>query len=169
MHISRQSVNQPQCLPWQRDICERLLRHVGISLAYTRTINVSDINEVSHCDNRQLESFHKHRGVGAQSTLGGTTFLPEKNVWKINKMPEFYIVLLAEKCWSLHNNCPKILFEIFFLGGGRPVSYAYVHKLIENLGLFNYKKKSRMTFIIIIIIVVVVVCWPISQRNLPPG
>ena len=32
-------------------------------------------------------------GVGAQSTLGGTTFLPEKYVWKINKMPEFYMIL----------------------------------------------------------------------------
>ena len=32
-------------------------------------------------------------GVVAQSTLGGTTFLPEKYVWKINKMPEFYMIL----------------------------------------------------------------------------
>jgi len=32
-------------------------------------------------------------GVGAQSTLGGTTFLPEKYVWKMNKMPEFYMIL----------------------------------------------------------------------------
>jgi len=32
-------------------------------------------------------------GIGAQSTLGGTTFLPEKYVLKINKMPEFYIIL----------------------------------------------------------------------------
>jgi len=32
-------------------------------------------------------------GVGAQWTLGGTTFLPEKCVWKINKMPEFYTIL----------------------------------------------------------------------------
>ena len=32
-------------------------------------------------------------GVGAQSTLGGTTFLPEKYVWKNNKMSEFYIIL----------------------------------------------------------------------------
>ena len=30
-------------------------------------------------------------GLGAQSTLGGTTFLPEKYVWKITKMPEFYM------------------------------------------------------------------------------
>jgi len=28
-------------------------------------------------------------GVGAHSTLGGTTFLPGKYVRKINKMPEF--------------------------------------------------------------------------------
>jgi len=32
-------------------------------------------------------------GVGAQSTLGGKIFLPEKYVWKINKMPEFYMIL----------------------------------------------------------------------------
>ena len=32
-------------------------------------------------------------GVGAQSTLGGTTFLPEKYVLKISKMPEFYMIL----------------------------------------------------------------------------
>ena len=32
-------------------------------------------------------------GVGAQSTLGGTKFLPEKYVLKISKMPEFYIIL----------------------------------------------------------------------------
>jgi len=33
-------------------------------------------------------------GVGAQSTVGGgTTFLPEKYVWKINEMPEFYMIL----------------------------------------------------------------------------
>jgi len=29
-------------------------------------------------------------GVGAQSTLGGTKFLPEEYVLKIRKMPEFY-------------------------------------------------------------------------------
>ena len=32
-------------------------------------------------------------GVGAQSTLGGTKFLPENYVLKISKMPEFYIIL----------------------------------------------------------------------------
>jgi len=32
-------------------------------------------------------------GVGAQSTLGGMTFLPEKYVSKINKMPELYMIL----------------------------------------------------------------------------
>jgi len=34
-------------------------------------------------------------GVGAQSTLGGTTFLPEKYVWKINNAR------------ILHNSCQK--------------------------------------------------------------
>jgi len=32
-------------------------------------------------------------GVAAQSTLGGTKFLPEKYVLKISKMPEFYTIL----------------------------------------------------------------------------
>jgi len=36
-------------------------------------------------------------GVGGQSTLGGMTFLPEKYVWKINKMPEFFTWFLPEK------------------------------------------------------------------------
>ena len=30
--------------------------------------------------------------VGAQSTLGGHIFARKKYVWKINKMPEFYII-----------------------------------------------------------------------------
>jgi len=32
-------------------------------------------------------------GVGVQSTLGGTKFLPEKYVLKISKLPEFYMIL----------------------------------------------------------------------------
>jgi len=32
-------------------------------------------------------------GVGAQSTLRGTTFLKEKYVSKNNKMPEFYMIV----------------------------------------------------------------------------
>ena len=47
--------------------------------------------------------------VGAQSTLGGTTFLPEKYVWKINKMPEFYIILAQKiaKYPNFYDICPK--------------------------------------------------------------
>ena len=60
--------------------------------------------------------------VRAQSTLGGKTFLPEKYVWKINKMPEFYIIFarkiskIPEFLWYLpevnkifrisHDFCP---------------------------------------------------------------
>ena len=40
-----------------------------------------------------LRSFVLRIGVGAQSTLRGTKFLPEKNVLKISKMPEFYMIL----------------------------------------------------------------------------
>ena len=55
-------------------------------------------------------------GVGAQSTLEGTKFLPEKYVLKISKMPEFDMILAR-----------KIFFPNF-RGGGHvppPVSYAY--------------------------------------------
>ena len=48
-----------------------------------------------------------HIGVGAQSTLGGTSFLPEKYVWKINKMPEFYMIFAGKNGQIFHNNCPK--------------------------------------------------------------
>jgi len=32
-------------------------------------------------------------GVGAQSTLGGKTFLPENVCEKLTKMPKFYVIL----------------------------------------------------------------------------
>jgi len=35
-------------------------------------------------------------GVGVQSTLGGTTFLPENMYEKNNKMPEFYMILVRK-------------------------------------------------------------------------
>jgi len=37
----------------------------------------------------KLEAPHLNIGVGAQSTLGGTKFLPEKYVLKIGKCPNF--------------------------------------------------------------------------------
>jgi len=44
-----------------------------------------------------------HIGIGTQSTLGGhdifarkICILPEKYVWKINKMPEFYMFLAGK-------------------------------------------------------------------------
>jgi len=83
-------------------------------------------------------------GVEVQSTLGGTTFFL-KNMYqkltqcpnftylcrkiikntrifsifaqKINKIPEFYMIL-PEKCPNFHNNCPKNIFPDFFWGGG---------------------------------------------------
>ena len=50
-------------------------------------------------------------GVGAQSTLGGSTFLPEKYVWKVNKMPGFYLILAREviKITEFLWNVPKTL------------------------------------------------------------
>ena len=56
-------------------------------------------------------------GVGAQSTLGGKTFLPEKYVWKINKMPEFCMIL-APKCSNFTIIIARKIFFLFFLGGG---------------------------------------------------
>jgi len=44
-------------------------------------------------------------GVGAQSTLGGTTFLPEKYVRKINKMVKF--ILHDSGQYSNFYICPK--------------------------------------------------------------
>jgi len=38
-------------------------------------------------------------GVGAQSTMAGKTFFPENYVQKINKMPEFYVII-ARKYFS---------------------------------------------------------------------
>ena len=106
-----------------------------------------------HLDHSAPEQDHHHVivadiGVGAQSTLGGggTTFLPEKYVWKINKMPEFYAIIARKKYPSTRifmifaqkiNKIPefyaifarkmpefdiiiarKIFFPIFFFGGG---------------------------------------------------
>jgi len=59
-------------------------------------------------DNNKHKDMQSNIGIWAQSILGGTTFLPEKYVWKINKMPEFYIILV----WKIS----KIsnFFKIFF-------------------------------------------------------
>jgi len=48
-------------------------------------------------------------GVGAQSTLGGKTFLPEKYVQKVNKMPEFHTILARKivKYPNFYDICPK--------------------------------------------------------------
>ena len=94
----------------------------------------------------------KFSGVGTQSTLGGTTFLPEKYVWNINKLPEFYMILarkiikflwylpgkLTNFTWFcpknariLHKNCLEKFFS-WMLGGTwphDPVSYAYANSI----------------------------------------
>jgi len=102
---------------------------------------IINFHKVNHPQSYLL-SAPQNIGVGAQSTLGGTTFLPEKYVWKINIMPEFYMILsrkiikipkflwyLTEKLarfpnftwflpetawiWILHNYYPnKIFFRI---------------------------------------------------------
>jgi len=65
-------------------------------------------------------------GIGAQSTLRGKTFLPENYVWKINKMPKFYVIcpknyqnagifndIYPKNACILHDNCPKNIFPEF--------------------------------------------------------
>ena len=57
-------------------------------------------------------------GVEAQTTLGARHFFPKINVWKINKMPEFYII------------ARKILFLIFWRG--RQMSRALSHLPVKR-------------------------------------
>jgi len=63
------------------------------------------------CSRLQLPSSWLHTiDVGAQSTLGGTTFLPKKYVQKNNKLPEFYMIFLPEKVSkdpNFYDICPK--------------------------------------------------------------
>ena len=50
-------------------------------------------------------------GVGAQSTLGARHLCPKINVWKINKMPEFYMIFAGQ------------IFFRSFLGDASPLSF----------------------------------------------
>ena len=54
-------------------------------------------------------------GVGAQSTLGGMTFLPEKMYENFSKCPNFYVIC-PKNARFLHNNCQKKYS--LFLGRG---------------------------------------------------
>jgi len=94
---------------------------------------------ITYCARLELCRSSSHisydKRTGAQSTLGGTTFLPDrpKYVWKINQIPEFYTIY-ARKMPEFYIKLPeKIFFPIFifFFGGGArappaPVSYACV-------------------------------------------
>ena len=71
---------------------------------------------------------NEHIGVGAQSTLGGTKFMPEKYVLKISKMPEFDMII-ARKMPEFYIIIARKIFSRI-LGGQvppplPPVSYAY--------------------------------------------
>ena len=104
-------------------------------------------------------------GVGAQSTLGGHDSLPEKYVWKINEMPEFYtifarkIIKIPEIVWYfpknqqnfriLHDFCPKmpefcviiarkILFQIFLGPPTAPRLLCLCHILQKQRWSFNF-------------------------------
>jgi len=69
-------------------------------------------------------------GVGAQSTLRGTAFLPEKYVWNINKMHEFYMILARKNIkiptflWYLPEKLTKFLNFTWFL----PENARILHK-----------------------------------------
>ena len=102
----------------------------------------------------QVRPVSPHRHRSWVNFRGARHFCPKKYVWKINKIPEFYMILagkitklrnffifaqkinkipkfyniFARKCPILHNNYPKIFFS-GILGGHvpslPPVSYAY--------------------------------------------
>ena len=52
---------------------------------------------------------HTTIGVGAQSTLGGIKFLPEKYVLKISKMPDSYAYAHCTQHNNNSNNCTKLV------------------------------------------------------------
>jgi len=80
--------------------------------------------------------------IGTQSTLGVKTYLPEKYVWKINKMPKFCMIFapknyentgifmpeeltrfpnlhyICPKNTPILHDCPHIFSGFFFWGGG---------------------------------------------------
>ena len=75
-----------------------------------------------------------------ESTLGGKTFLPEKYVLKINKMPEVYIII-ARKIFSR--------FFFFWGGGARvpqlPSPTPMVQFTFSCLILFRIRLKVSLT------------------------
>jgi len=100
-------------------------------------------------------------GVGAQLTLG-ETFLPEKYVWKINKMPEFYTILarkmnkipefymtFARKMPEFYIIIGRIFFSIFFGGRGARARFLYQNLVCVSSALgfathSGYKKNHWM-------------------------
>jgi len=51
-------------------------------------------------------------GVGAQSTLGARHFCTKIYVWKINKIPEFYMIIAGKNCpdfWGARAPCPRLI------------------------------------------------------------
>ena len=58
----------------------------------------------SNCKNcKNIHTKIMNISVGAQSTLGGRHFCPKIYAWKINKMPEFYMIF-PDFFWR--GNCP---------------------------------------------------------------
>ena len=73
--------------------------------------------------------------IGAQSSWGGTTFLPEKYVWKINKIPEFYTILARK---NYHNTrifyyiCPKKITKFLDFTWFLPENSRILHKKLPE-------------------------------------
>ena len=105
----------------------------------TMAMNRSEVSESQLSDRRSLEANPFTRpmtgqsalctagvimlGVGTQSTLafrgGGQDIFARIKlcVWKLNKIPEFYMTFARKNARILHDKCPKI-FSRFFGGWG---------------------------------------------------
>ena len=64
--------------------------------------------QMARCSNCRQWGDQRRR---TQSNLGGHDIFAQKYVWKINKMPEFYMII----AWN-------VSFLIFFWGGGCPTA-----------------------------------------------
>ena len=90
--------------------------------------NYDNLYSPQYCSSVIKTNKNNHRRKSSIN-FRGTTFLPEKYVWKINKMPEFYTIIAR-----------KIFFPIFLWGvtcPPSPVSCAYEN---NNSNLFGMSK-----------------------------
>ena len=66
-----------------------------------------------------IAKVNHHRRMSSVNFRGApcTTFLPEKYVWKINKIPEFYMIF-ARKVSEFYGIIARKIFSLFFVGEG---------------------------------------------------